>query len=192
MLKYKNENSFNIESIGAGGKDMISNSFDEQKIMDLIVATDLSYIRDLIENGGDPNGDYNVNGINVFPLAFASSKEKADLLINSGADVNKTNNKGQTALMLNKNTEVAFFLIQSGADCKKLDDNGRNAIFYHLDDLFILKHLILKGANPIVKDKNGITAYSLMSDSFKESYKTMLIDYQRMLSKLKENKEKVA
>lgn len=168
-----------------GEVNMITNSFDDEKVMQMIITSDPDYIKELIEMGGDPNGIYDVDGTKIFPLAKARSKDKVDVLLNNGAYINKANDKGQTALMLVKEPEVVMYLIENGADCKVKDSDGRNALFYHVKNLQIMKMLILKGADPFLKDNHNITAYSLMSDAMKEAFKQMITDLKETFMKMK-------
>ncbi len=68
------------------------------------------------------------------PLMTASvfrSKEVADILVNSGADIDYRNRKGQTALMLavlNGQKEMVEFLIEKGASLEIRDNNYDTAL----------------------------------------------------------------
>lgn len=169
---------------------MIANSLKDEKVMKMIITSDTFFLQELIERGADVNGIYETGGVQMFPLANAYSVEKAELLISSGADLNKQNEKGQTALMLVNEPAVIEHLIKSGADCKILDSSGRNALFYHVNNLSVLKMLVWGGANPMVKDFAGISAYSLMSDDMKEAFKVMILELKELYNKLKENKKR--
>lgn len=185
MIKLKEDNLTVLKE--QGDENMITRSFDnDEKVMQMIITSDPDYIKELIDLGGDPNGIYQLDeGTCIFPLSKARSKEKVDALINNGAYINKCNDKGQTALMLVKDPDVIMHLIELGADCKIKDCLGRNAIFYHVKNIQIMKMLILKGADPFLKDIHNITAYSLMSDAMKEAFKQMITELKETFMKMK-------
>ncbi len=72
--------------------------------------------------------------------SFAHSYKVVEKLLEMGADVNATNNKGTTVLMYAKtkvkaNNNFAFldFLIDKGADPSKKDISGKNVLDYVRD-----------------------------------------------------------
>jgi ankyrin repeat protein len=86
-----------------------------------------------------PNLEYkNEKGWSVLIMAaFAHSYKIVEKLLEMGADINATNNKGTTVLMYAKtkvkeNSNFAFldFLIDKGADPSKKDIAGKNVLDY--------------------------------------------------------------
>ncbi len=89
-----------------------------------------------------PNLEYkNEMGWTLLVIAaFAHSYKIVEKLLEMGADVNATNNKGTTVLMYAKtkvkeNSNFAFldFLIDKGADPSKKDIAGKNVLDYVRD-----------------------------------------------------------
>ena len=88
-------------------------------------------------------------------------------------DINQTNKKGQTALMLamiNNDPEISQFLLQKGATSENLDNSGNNLLYYLLkgysnnrDEQFKSKLAVLKTYDFDITSpqKNGKNWYHL-------------------------------
>ncbi|XP_031567099.1 phosphate system positive regulatory protein PHO81-like [Actinia tenebrosa] len=84
-------------------------------------------------------------------------------IIEVGADVNKTDKDGKTALfyaLSNDHEKVAHALIESGADVNITDKDGKTALFYALsnDHEKVAHAMIEAGASVNKVDKDGKTA----------------------------------
>ncbi|GLJ59496.1 hypothetical protein SUGI_1511180 [Cryptomeria japonica] len=93
-------------------------------------------------------------------LEHASSVEVAELLLNSGADVNSRNDHGRTPLMSEKarrRADIAAVLLKNGAEVNAIDNYGRTALHYALSKR-VLKLLLENGADTEIKDEEGETA----------------------------------
>ena len=88
--------------------------------------------------------------------------KSAELLIKSGADINKESALGtplMNAVTNLWNVDIVDLLLKAGADVNKQDKDGRTALFYAYasgnDDFVTI--LIKAGANVEIKDKDGLT-----------------------------------
>lgn len=137
----------------------------------IINETGLSIIRILAENGADLNALV----LDESPLMFATypafSKNVklnslVDLLIELGADVNKTNSKGQTPLIFAAKEDAKReipSLIRSGADLNAQDDCGRTALMYCvMKNNQMANDLIEAKANVFIKDQECNTAIDFL------------------------------
>lgn len=128
-------------------------------------------IRELRQNLA--SGRQDVNGrlpeSRDYPLHLAARANDQQLcadLLDMGADINPTNNFGNTPLgiaVIERKAGMVDFLLQQGADPNYLDPNRtlqtplHNAVVNN--ELGIAQQLMLHGANPNTPDKNGRTAY---------------------------------
>ena len=86
----------------------------------------LEILKTLLNAGANPNlkssSDYGWTPL--MQAAELSQVDMAGILLTAGADVNETNNIGQTALHLAGNAEVVQLLLAAGADRITRDANG--------------------------------------------------------------------
>ena len=80
----------------------------------------------LIAAGADVNAQDNIYANT--PLHEVPDAASAKVLIQAGAQLNRRNVEGQTALMLTLDPEVARILIEAGADKTVRDKNGKTAL----------------------------------------------------------------
>jgi ankyrin repeat protein len=80
----------------------------------------------LIEAGADVNAQDNIYANT--PLHEAPDAASAKVLIQAGAQLNRRNVEGQTALMVTLDPEVARVLLEAGADKTVRDKNGKTAL----------------------------------------------------------------
>ncbi|WP_288686012.1 ankyrin repeat domain-containing protein, partial [uncultured Brachyspira sp.] len=97
------------------------------------------------------------------PLLLSLDNENssvAEYLINNGADINVTNEDGETPLMYASkvhNIKVIELLIQKGADVNAFDNYGNTALIYGVNNLETVKLLVENGAD-VNFYKGGSTA----------------------------------
>jgi len=90
-------------------------SLDEDGQTPLFIACsneNLSSVKELIKLGADV---HNRGELNCSPLVAPTSNEIVMLLVENGADVNSTDEDGDTALDIYANTELRQFLVAKGA-----------------------------------------------------------------------------
>jgi ankyrin repeat protein len=93
----------------------------------------------LIERGAD------LNGVSKFlgktPLMMSLTKDTAQRLITAGANMNKTDQLGGTALMWQYDPAVMLQLISNGAKCKVVDRQRNGVVARTANNLLQLKTL---------------------------------------------------
>ncbi len=91
-----------------------------------------------------------------------------ELLVANGADINKADGKGRTALhqavvylMESSSLEPIKFLIKNGAEVNALDCRGNTPLFYAYDKPDVQQYLIESGADTSIRNKNGLLYYQV-------------------------------
>ena len=88
-------------------------------------------------------------------LMMATSADQSKILLNAGSDVNGTDNYGITALMRSTSVSQTEFLLLSGADVSSVNEYGEKAI--HLcNNIDQMKVLISYGADVESADDKGV------------------------------------
>ncbi len=89
-------------------------------------------VKSFLEAGGNPNdlieSDSDVTSTWLQRASSRGYLASANLLIESGADVDATNNRGETALMEARNAEITQLLIYAGADVNATNSDGLTAL----------------------------------------------------------------
>ncbi len=121
-------------------------------------------IEDLLRRGADPNARNPDSSFNSTLLQEATSDHNADIaqvLIAAGADIERLDSRGQTALMrVDRNASVIQELIKTGAQLDATDRHGSTALSlasYHGEGA-IVQLLLQAGADPnLQKTSDGFT-----------------------------------
>ena len=100
--------------------------------------------------------------------AGAGNRERVELFLKAGMNVNAKGNNGYTALMFSSaddNFEVVKLLIEKGADVNAKDNNGYTALMFASakENLAVATLLIKKGADVDAKNNKGETALMMAS-----------------------------
>jgi len=110
----------------------------------------------------------------VVQAVLAGNYEKLKALIDHGENINVRNEKGTTLLILaieSQKYEIANMLIEHDTKIDTPDVLGTTALMYALsakgNTIYLIKHLLDKGANPNARTKKGFTPlfYALHNDS---------------------------
>jgi len=136
-----------------------------EEIIKAIKKNNIQLIKKLLENGGDINKIFLIDGKELNPLMYASYKgfiEIMKILIQKGADVNLQTPKGFTSLMraVNSNIEETVnLLLDNGANVNLKDYQGTIALYYTIrnNNTNIADILLKKGADINTQDKDGDT-----------------------------------
>lgn len=121
-------------------------------------------VEDLIRRGADPNARNPDSSFKSTLLQEATSDHNADIaqvLIAAGADIERLDSRGQTALMrVDRNASVIQELIKAGARVDATDRDGNTALSlasYH-GEAAIVQLLLQAGADPnLQKTSDGFT-----------------------------------
>lgn len=105
-------------------------------LCEALINFDMDCAEELLRQGADPNernADYNETALHLAVISdfyVGNSCDMPKLLIEAGADVNATDNRGQTPLMwaVTKNVYAIEFLIEKGASLDIKDHEGRTAL----------------------------------------------------------------
>jgi uncharacterized protein len=86
----------------------------------VVVDEDIRFLNAMLEHGANPNlkGGGDFGGTPIFN-ALKMGKERIDLLLNAGADINAQDQFGDTPLttaVMRSNFEIARYLMERGAD----------------------------------------------------------------------------
>lgn len=168
LIKYAKDNNINIsdslpplsQAIKQKDKEMLANLIDIAK--------------------ADPM-QTDENGTPAISLAaLTGNKEMVNMLILGGANIEQTNPKGQTPLMVLINKadpasstikNMSDFLIVNGADVNATDLKGQTPLFYavKINDQQLIKTLLEQGADINARDNKGesVLFYATANDDKK-------------------------
>jgi uncharacterized protein len=146
----------------------------------------------LLRAGADPNYRGDISRTTV--LGFAASQgapECAKVLLRYGAELNATNEDGDTPLALAacecgaatppNTSSVLKLLLQRGADIDHQNQEGETALMIAADrgNLVGVKLLLSDGANPKLRSRSGATALSLARKAGNKDIVEVLQAYKR-------------
>ena len=122
---------------------------------------DSQSLKNLLDNGADPNAK-DFDGTTILHFAsFAGNLESVKILSNYGADINALDYEGKSVLMAAAmNSErIVNFLIEEGADINHKDNNGYSALMTAalIGELEAVKTLIAHGADSDARNNNDET-----------------------------------
>lgn len=130
-------------------------------------------VQTLIAKGANINARLRHNGWTPLMIAVAEGHTTtAVIILESGAEVNISNNKGRTALMFaawHGDNEITEMLLKYGANPNIIpnDDEGMTALMAATTKGYqeIVKMLLKSGADPNLKDKQGKTALTRANEN---------------------------
>jgi ankyrin repeat protein len=135
----------------------------ESQLVSAIANGNLDKVKQLIaKNPNLVNAKLNKDGDTA--LSIACDKDNLNIvnvLIKAGADVNATDNDGETVLMRVSNVKIVNALIKAGADVNATDNDGNTAVIKNSDSKYtldIINTLIQAGADLEAENKYGNTA----------------------------------
>ena len=152
---------------------LLENGADPSKAPHIL--DDGSEMSQLLKAHGVPSEDINTQNHMGWPrLVYVCRGDKGEhpeevlRLLELGADINVRNHKGQTALHCAAKAgflKVIQLLIEKGATIDAVDNNGETALFEAIRSTIksgekqraALEALLVKGANPNVKNRKGLT-----------------------------------
>lgn len=160
ITSIKERRAMEIVSHSENIQDMI-NSRDKDGDTPLILATKLKYdtrlLKILIKLGANLDDKNNFGWSALSYAAGNKLRNRIEILVEAGADVNIKNGENKTPLMLlcddsiihNKLFETAMYLINSGANLEDEDDYGNTALIYaaRLGDVDLFNMLLDIGAS---------------------------------------------
>ena len=128
-------------------------------------ASDHNSLISLFIERGAPVNAVDEEGNTLLIIASRYNDELVQYLLRHGADSNKQNNSGKTALMEADSEATISSLLAFGANPNLQDENGKTALMHHHYHLAYSRLLLLAGADPNLQDKNGETALMNLWDS---------------------------
>ena len=140
------------------------------------------FLKRQLEAGADPNTEHKLYNHSLLKYAINNSQEKIiKLLIDYGADINETDDRGRTLLiqlcssgLFSDSEKMVKILIDSGADINKVDGNSNNtALMYaaKYNEMDLVKLLI--DTNWTIQDNSGNTFYVFLTKKNKDEIRNL-------------------
>ena len=98
----------------------------------------------------------------ITPIMMSIIPDATRLLIDFGADINRQDMYGRTALMIHsffRENDIVELLIDNGATINYTDNVGRTVLHYTGFDIPLWELLIRNGADIYLRDNNGISFF---------------------------------
>lgn len=117
-------------------------------------------------------------------LNFLSTRELFPVFSDRGADMNRTDNQGRTALMLHAENscfkDTIKLMVRAGADINMADNEGNTALYYSLQsgDVEAARYLIKKGADYNRPNNQGETPVQLAVENGYDTVLELMTDIQ--------------
>lgn len=117
-------------------------------------------------------------------LDLTAPKELLPVFLEKGVDLNRRDNQGMTALMLNADhycyKDVIKLLIQAGADIQAADNEGNTALYYALQtrEAGVARYLIRKGAAYNHPNNEGITPVQVAVENGMDTVLELMTDIE--------------
>jgi len=161
----------------------------------------LNIIPRLLETGLSPQYTLS-NGESVLQWAVKNNFSKVvDLLLLNGAKINYRKRNSLPVLhiaVIEENISILKILFDSGVEVNEVDQFGRTALFYAfpanfqpLQDRSFITYLVSKGANPTLRDNNGLTAngfYNQRRNEFLVGKVNSDVAERKRIAKIEEDK----
>lgn len=168
----------------------------EDRIIRAVKGGNLDKVRDLLQNGANPNTMYKpfMGGILKYQYIDQDSSllilaqqnkdksfEMSKLLLEQGASLENTKFPDSSILYFAFfNIDVVRLMVEYGADLHKTDRNGNNLLHKmpwndsQIDDqMKVAAYYIASGLNPYDKNKNGDNAFDLAKKKNEKAYKLL-------------------
>jgi ankyrin repeat protein len=165
------------------------------RLFSAVVSRDVKLCAELLRAGADPNVQNN-DGQAALHMAAERSAEEAgihglyagnrslaisDLLLKSGASPHITDRDGQTPLhyaAMGASVDAVELLVNAGANVNAKNNDGNTPLhlvapngtllgYWSDDELDVGNRLLFAGADPMLRNKEGMTARDVASDDFK-------------------------
>lgn len=117
-------------------------------------------------------------------LDLTAPRDLLPIFLEKGVDVNRRDDQGMTALMLNADhycfKDVIKPLIQAGADIQVADNDGNTALHYALQygDQGVARYLIKKGADYNLPNNDGKTPVQIAVETGMDTVLELMTDIQ--------------
>ena len=141
-------------------------TYDEslnEQLWDAISKDDTQLVKELLENGANPNADADNEDLSLLMSAVMSEHfEIVRILLDAGAEVNHPNEDGATPLIdaaMLPNRAIVHLLIQRSANIDAQDDEGTTALIYatRFNQPDNVQELITAGADVNQANNEGMT-----------------------------------
>lgn len=128
----------------------------------------------------------NPNALLNTKIIATMTLDKLEKMIANGADINATNSKGTTVLMLysaSSSPKIIEALLQKGADINAANSRGGTALIAacQRNTREVITLLLQKGANPLTQASNGKTASDFLVTNKNLSNEDMTYIYDMMI-----------